>query len=113
MNIQVMYSRKLTHSNYGGNNFETSDHSVSLSSDSETAEDLLLRAKGIVNGSVAREMASLTGGLQPQEWRKVLDRYLKEKTMASEEYERMSDAQKSLIQELKKSFKRNICQEKK
>jgi len=44
--------------------------------------------------------------LDEKEWKKVLDRYLVEKKMASEEYERMSLEQIKFIQELKRAFKR-------
>lgn len=40
------------------------------------------------------------------EWNKLLDRYLVENTMSSEEYESLDENQQMVIQELKKSFKR-------
>lgn len=46
------------------------------------------------------------GGLEDKEWRKVLDKYLVEGTMESDEYERMSIGQKSVIQEIKKHYNR-------
>lgn len=42
-------------------------------------------------------------GLERKEWNKVLDTYLWDCTMVAEEYERMSDNQRSVIQEIKKS----------
>jgi len=48
------------------------------------------------------------------EWNKVLDKYLSEGTMLSEDYERMGDEYKYVIQEIKKAFKRlNKTDEKK
>lgn len=44
--------------------------------------------------------------LPQKEWNRVLDRYLNEATMESEEYYSLSPRQQYLIQELKKSFKR-------
>jgi hypothetical protein len=44
--------------------------------------------------------------MEQVEWRKVLDRYLTENTMSSEEYERMYIEQKFCIQEIKKAMKR-------
>ena len=39
-------------------------------------------------------------------WNKLLDRYLLEGTMSSEEWELLDDTQKIVINELKKAFKR-------
>lgn len=56
-----------------------------------------------------RELADLARpqeGLTTNEWNAALDRYLEENTMNSEVYQAMSDKQKSLIQEIKRSLKR-------
>ena len=45
-------------------------------------------------------------GLDQKEWNQALDGYLTLNTMPSEVYERMSDKQRGLIQEIKKSIKR-------
>lgn len=45
-------------------------------------------------------------GLTRTEWNKVLDRYLTEKTMEADQYATMNEAQRRVIQELKKSFSR-------
>lgn len=45
-------------------------------------------------------------GLEPKEWNRVLDKYLADGTMKSEEYETMDAEQKKIIQEIKKSIKR-------
>ena len=44
--------------------------------------------------------------LEDKEWRRVLDKYLVERKLTSDEYERMSEWQVKFIQELKRSFKR-------
>lgn len=44
--------------------------------------------------------------MERQEWNKLLDKYLTTNQMLSEEYEKLNDIQKAIIQELKKSFKR-------
>lgn len=41
-----------------------------------------------------------------KDWNKILDRYLVEGTMSSEEYEQMEYERKYTIQEIKKSIKR-------
>lgn len=43
-----------------------------------------------------------------KEWNKVLDRYLGERAIASEEYYSLNPVQMAIIQEIKKSFKRII-----
>ncbi len=45
-------------------------------------------------------------GLEPKEWNSVLDKYLTENTMESNQHERMSPRQQRMIQEIKKSFAR-------
>ena len=44
--------------------------------------------------------------METKEWNRVLDRYLTENTMSSEEYEQLNIEQKYVIQEIKKSIKR-------
>ena len=44
--------------------------------------------------------------METKEWNKVLDRYLTENTMSSEDYENLLVEQKYCIQEIKKSMKR-------
>ncbi len=46
------------------------------------------------------------GGLPQKEWNAVLDKYLSEFTMSSDEYNALNDMQKYAIQEIKKSIKR-------
>lgn len=46
------------------------------------------------------------GGLDPKSWRESLDRYLKQGDMEADKYDGMSKAQKYVIQEIKKAFKR-------
>lgn len=41
-----------------------------------------------------------------KEWNKLLDKYLTTQKMLSEEYEALNEIQVTIIQELKKSFKR-------
>lgn len=44
--------------------------------------------------------------MEQKEWNRVLDRYLTENTMLSEEYEQLNIEQKFVIQEIKKCLKR-------
>lgn len=45
-------------------------------------------------------------GLPLNEWRECIDRYLSEGTMNPDEYDQMNRSQKTLIQEIKRSFNR-------
>ena len=45
-------------------------------------------------------------GLDPKEWRELLDGYLAEGKIVAGKYEQLSDIQMYVIQELKKAFKR-------
>ncbi len=47
-----------------------------------------------------------TGGLPTIEWNKALDTYISQNTLHSETYANMSDWQKTIIQEIKRSVKR-------
>ena len=44
--------------------------------------------------------------MEAKEWRVTLDKYLNTGKLLSEEYEKMDDMQKYVIQELKKAYKR-------
>ena len=46
------------------------------------------------------------GGLEPKIWNNALDQYLTENNLSSDDYANMSDIQKCVIQEIKKSLKR-------
>lgn len=41
-----------------------------------------------------------------KEWNEILDKYLMTNTLHSEEYYKLNDIQKAIIQEIKKSLKR-------
>lgn len=44
--------------------------------------------------------------MEQKEWNRLLDRYLTENVMSSDEWERLDDMQKIIINEIKKSLKR-------
>ena len=52
------------------------------------------------------EIEEFKQGLSHLYWNKVLDSYMENQTLSSEDYEGMSRDQKLVIQELKKHFKR-------
>lgn len=52
-------------------------------------------------------LAEMTNdGLSTKEWNGVLERYLVNKTLAVEEYEKMNTKQRDFIQELKRAYAR-------
>lgn len=53
-----------------------------------------------------KRMCTVGFGLADKEWRNALDRYLKEGTLTSEEYNTMDEKQQGIIQEIKKAYKR-------
>lgn len=53
-----------------------------------------------------KSMFETRSGLPESEWKVQLDKYLTENTLSSEEYNKMSDTQQMIIQEIKKSIKR-------
>lgn len=44
--------------------------------------------------------------MEQKEWNHLLDRYLTENVMSSDEWEKLDDMQKIIINEIKKAFKR-------
>ncbi len=74
---------------------------VEIEEEVESVEE----ANELYNASKTLKMAS-TEGLDHKEWRSALDRYLTDGTGETDVYLRMSDSQKGVFQELKKSFKR-------
>ena len=64
--------------------------------------------KALVEPKIAStsDVSASNGGLDDKEWRLALDGYLEVNTLPSEVYERMSKEQQHVIQEIKKSVKR-------
>jgi len=54
-----------------------------------------------------KSVFNASDGLDPKEWRGLLDRYLETGTMDSNLYSEMSPAQRYVVQEIKKSINRN------
>ena len=55
---------------------------------------------------ISRAFQANLEGLPRLEWNKLLDKYVNTATMEQYEYDSLSEDQKSMIQELKKCFKR-------
>lgn len=123
MQISTSYSRKLNHAQYGGMEYENSDHFCSISEEvlidpsltveerddglKEIATKLQAMCRSLVETSVSNEVTGLSGGMPRLQFNKVLDLYITKGTMTSEEYETMSPMQKDIIQAVKRSKQRN------
>lgn len=110
--ITTSYSRKLNHDLYGGNPYESSDFFCSITKEVEEEEkkkeikQLYMFVKSQVDERANKEIAGLLGGMSPREFKHVLDNYIENTTLTSDQYERMSKGQQNIIQEIKKSKKR-------
>lgn len=118
MQISTSYSRKVNHAQYGGMEYENSDHWCSLSK--EVSDNLSLEmikavqqelhqmCRSLVETSVSNEVTGLSGGMPRLQFNKVLDEYRKDGgTMMPEDYETMSPMQQMIIQAIKRSKKRD------
>jgi hypothetical protein len=73
----------------------------------EIEEEVLTAEQAVLGHRRALEAFNTPNlGLDSKEWNKALDGYLTLNTLPSDVYERMSDRQKLVIQEIKKSIKR-------
>jgi polyhydroxyalkanoate synthesis regulator phasin len=72
-----------------------------LEAEVETVEE----AKELSDSVIAVFRPNLTD-IDSKEWNSTLDRYLSTNTMEADIYARMSDKQKNIIQEIKRSVKR-------
>lgn len=109
LTVTASTARKINHAIYGGEQFESSDHFVSLSASLEDGEDvvkahreLMLMCKELADTSVANEILKFQGGLP---WTKVLELARKYRLKGAvedlEEVEKMNRLQKALFNELK------------
>lgn len=110
-NITVSYSRKLNHQYYGGGQYESSDHFVSLAAEVEENEDVLkaqaeLKAacREMVERDIADEIAGLSGGLPWVEFETYLRDLSSRRSISPEPYERANKQQKLILQAVKRGL---------
>lgn len=72
----------------------------------EVEVDVPLEDLKLTYNEIKRQFDTNTQGIDQKAWNKALDRYLSDNTMEADLYASMSDAQKYVIQEIKKSVKR-------
>jgi hypothetical protein len=109
--VTASTSRKINHAIYGGEQFESSDHFVSLSAEIESGEDvmavhreLMLMCKEMANTSVADEILKFQGGLAWDKFFEVIRAYRLKGELDSEESEdsqNMNRLQKKIMNEMK------------
>ncbi|MFZ2523673.1 MAG: hypothetical protein WAW92_04800 [Minisyncoccia bacterium] len=112
LNITQSYSRKINHAIYGGNQFESSDHFVSLSAEVETGEDIVevsdqlkKACELIVSRSIEDEISKMEGGISAKEFEDEMYNLVAGRGMDSNKYNSMSQRQKSYIQIIKRADK--------
>ena len=105
--VTASTSRKINHAIYGGEQFESSDHFVSLSATLEDGEDvtkahkeLMLICKEMANTSVAEEVLKLQGGLAWDAFFLILKEYRLKKTIDESEFDKMNRLQKKIYHEM-------------
>jgi hypothetical protein len=107
--ITASTSRKINHAIYGGEQFESSDHFVSLSANVEDGEDptkahreLMLMCKEMANTSVSDEILRIQGGLPWTKFMELIREYRLNKQVGDiEGFERMNRLQKAIVNEMK------------
>jgi hypothetical protein len=108
--ITVSTSRKVNHSLYGGEQYESSDNFVSLTAEVETGanlieshRELMLTAKELNNTAVAHDILKLQGGYSWTDFFGLLRDYRLGKLQLTDEVTlKMNQTQKSILEEMKK-----------
>ncbi len=110
-NITVSSSKKINHAVYGGEQYESSDHFVSLSAAVEDGEDLvqahrelMMACKEMVNTSVSNEILKLQGGIPWTTFMEIIKEYRLKRNLnadMSDHSQRMTSLQKSILNEMK------------
>ena len=113
--ITTSYTRKISHALYGGGQYESSDHFVSLSAVLETGEDpieahaqLQATAKELVEKSITEEIEGFQGGsVPPAEFFKFLYDYVAGRLTDPEQFDetrkKLSPAYRNVIEIIRKA----------
>lgn len=108
--ITTSYSRKLNHAVYGGEQYESSDHFVSLTADVEADENIIEAhdqlttvCRELVNASVGKEVLKMQGGVA---WPKFIETLrqirLGNHQLTDAEHVSWTELQRSIYEEFKK-----------
>lgn len=113
-NITASYTRKLNHAHYGGGQYESSDHFVSLAADLEVDENIIEAQKELkavcremVEQDIADEIAGLTGGVPFAELETYLRDMVARRPIANETYLKANKQQKMILQAAKRGLQMN------
>ena len=110
-NITVSYSRKLNHQYYGGGQYESSDHFISLSAEVDEGEDILKAHKELKQGckemveeDMFNEIQGLSGGLSWGEFETYLRDLSARRPIDGETYHACNQLQKNILQAVKRGL---------
>jgi len=113
-NITASYTRKLNHAHYGGGQYESSDHFVSLAADLEVDENIIEAQKELkavcremVEQDIADEIAGLTGGVPFAEFETYLRDMVARRPITNETYLKANKQQKMILQAAKRGLQMN------
>ena len=117
MKVTASYSRTISHSNYGGEPYETSRYSATFENDIEITDEgdkkvaydaLYAEAYKLVEAKVSDVIAELGDTVEWLEVSQVLSDMLEgnDLTFTPDDYARCTDVQKAVIQNVKRFTKR-------
>lgn len=113
-NITASYTRKLNHALYGGGNYESSDHFVSLSAELEDGEDVLKAHKELKNAceqmvttAIEDEITSFSGGTTADDFYTYIRDMVARRPIDGDFYEECNQRQKAILQAVKRGLQMN------
>lgn len=107
--ITASYSRKLNHKLYGGSEFESSDHFMSLTAELDHGEDTVAAEKELrsacmeaVTHAVEDEIMSFQGGITAEQFYTYVRDLVANRPIDGETYMACNQRQKSILQAIKR-----------
>lgn len=118
--ITSSYTRKLNHALYGGGDYESSDHFVSMTANLEAGEDptaaykeLNKACEELINEAVEDEITSFTGGVPAAKFYQYLRDLVARRPIEAETYQACNSRQKAILQAAKRGLQMNKRDEEK
>lgn len=112
--VTSSYSRKVNHALYGGGNYESSDHFVSMTATLEPNEDPIQAEKGLhqtckemVTNHVLEEITTFSGGVQTEQFYTYLRDLVARRPIDGEVYYKCNKMQQDILQAAKKGIQMN------
>ena len=110
-NITISTSRKLNHQYYGGGQYESSDHFISLSAEVDESDNLIEVHKELkettremIEKDISNEIEGLSGGLTWAVFEKYLWNLTARRPVDPETYQQASRLQKMIFQAVKRGL---------